>query len=237
MTAVEQCGGVENALPKAVMQMMRVNGLTRENVASHLQKYRLRQKKEHREDDDIFHEEDKYLACDNFGSKTPGSNKTNDCNQNENADEEFNNMSSRKASARHQHHHHHHHHRHHRHYRRGKGDGIQLRDTDVDKLDITKDDSGSYVGNHRISEDMRNKHDKSSKIFSKKDAVIKCKSKIHGASGEDNEELTRTTLKNNAAASVIDARDDIEIEKLKDTGEENTESLNNSARGPSAVDI
>eukprot|EP00878_Enallax_costatus_P035623 GHUV01039804.1.p1 GENE.GHUV01039804.1~~GHUV01039804.1.p1 ORF type:complete len:217 (+),score=96.17 GHUV01039804.1:1-651(+) len=33
--------GVDKAVPKTIMQMMKVEGLTRENVASHLQKYRL----------------------------------------------------------------------------------------------------------------------------------------------------------------------------------------------------
>ncbi|KAL5973392.1 PHO85 cyclin-1 [Asimina triloba] len=33
--------GVKNAFPKTIMQLMNVEGLTRENVASHLQKYRL----------------------------------------------------------------------------------------------------------------------------------------------------------------------------------------------------
>ncbi|CAI9112369.1 OLC1v1012815C1 [Oldenlandia corymbosa var. corymbosa] len=33
--------GIKNAVPKTIMQLMSVNGLTRENVASHLQKYRL----------------------------------------------------------------------------------------------------------------------------------------------------------------------------------------------------
>ncbi|CAN8317772.1 unnamed protein product [Cochlearia groenlandica] len=33
--------GIENAVPKTIMQLMSVQGLTRENVASHLQKYRL----------------------------------------------------------------------------------------------------------------------------------------------------------------------------------------------------
>mmetsp|Transcript_20045 Transcript_20045/g.65322 ORF Transcript_20045/g.65322 Transcript_20045/m.65322 type:complete len:165 (-) Transcript_20045:37-531(-) len=33
--------GVETAVPKTIMQLMNVDGLTRENVASHLQKYRL----------------------------------------------------------------------------------------------------------------------------------------------------------------------------------------------------
>ncbi|XP_020585843.1 transcription factor PCL1-like [Phalaenopsis equestris] len=33
--------GVKNAVPKTIMQLMNVDGLTRENVASHLQKYRL----------------------------------------------------------------------------------------------------------------------------------------------------------------------------------------------------
>ncbi|KAK1426804.1 hypothetical protein QVD17_15484 [Tagetes erecta] len=33
--------GVKNAVPKTIMQLMNVEGLSRENVASHLQKYRL----------------------------------------------------------------------------------------------------------------------------------------------------------------------------------------------------
>ncbi|KAL4376270.1 hypothetical protein GQ457_02G040010 [Hibiscus cannabinus] len=33
--------GINNAVPKTIMQLMSVDGLTRENVASHLQKYRL----------------------------------------------------------------------------------------------------------------------------------------------------------------------------------------------------
>ncbi|XP_072995671.1 transcription factor BOA-like [Typha latifolia] len=37
--------GIKNAMPKAIMEMMNVEGLTRENVASHLQKYRLYRKR------------------------------------------------------------------------------------------------------------------------------------------------------------------------------------------------
>ena len=33
--------GINAAVPKTIMQLMNVEGLTRENVASHLQKYRL----------------------------------------------------------------------------------------------------------------------------------------------------------------------------------------------------
>lgn len=33
--------GIKNAVPKTIMQLMNIDGLTRENVASHLQKYRL----------------------------------------------------------------------------------------------------------------------------------------------------------------------------------------------------
>ena len=32
--------GVKNAVPKTILQLMNVEGMTRENVASHLQKYR-----------------------------------------------------------------------------------------------------------------------------------------------------------------------------------------------------
>ncbi|KAL7607549.1 hypothetical protein Lser_V15G15144 [Lactuca serriola] len=39
--------GVKNVVPKMIMQMMNVEGLTRENVASHLQKYRLYVKRMH----------------------------------------------------------------------------------------------------------------------------------------------------------------------------------------------
>lgn len=38
--------GVEKAVPKTIMQIMNVDGLTRENVASHLQKYRLQLKRQ-----------------------------------------------------------------------------------------------------------------------------------------------------------------------------------------------
>lgn len=33
--------GMKNAVPKTILRMMNVEGMTRENVASHLQKYRL----------------------------------------------------------------------------------------------------------------------------------------------------------------------------------------------------
>ncbi|KAH7277462.1 hypothetical protein KP509_39G052700 [Ceratopteris richardii] len=39
--------GIKNAVPKTIMQLMNVDGLTRENVASHLQKYRLHLKRTH----------------------------------------------------------------------------------------------------------------------------------------------------------------------------------------------
>ena len=44
--AVEKLG-VKTAVPKAIMKIMDVEGLTRENVASHLQKYRLQLKRAH----------------------------------------------------------------------------------------------------------------------------------------------------------------------------------------------
>merc|ERR1712057_110954 len=37
--------GVDQAVPKAIMESMNVKGITRENVASHLQKYRAQLKK------------------------------------------------------------------------------------------------------------------------------------------------------------------------------------------------
>lgn len=33
--------GLKNAVPKSILSLMNVDGMTRENVASHLQKYRL----------------------------------------------------------------------------------------------------------------------------------------------------------------------------------------------------
>ena len=44
--SVDKCGGLDHALPKAIMKHMGLGGLTRENVASHLQKYRMRLKRE-----------------------------------------------------------------------------------------------------------------------------------------------------------------------------------------------
>jgi len=45
LAAIDRCGGIQKASPKAIMKDMNVDGLTRENVASHLQKYRMRLKK------------------------------------------------------------------------------------------------------------------------------------------------------------------------------------------------
>ncbi|XP_047331683.1 transcription factor BOA-like [Impatiens glandulifera] len=39
--------GIQNAVPNTIIQMMNVEGLTRDNVASHLQKYRLYLNKKH----------------------------------------------------------------------------------------------------------------------------------------------------------------------------------------------
>ncbi|KAL4420360.1 hypothetical protein ABPG77_006167 [Micractinium sp. CCAP 211/92] len=50
LESVEKVGGVDRALPKAVMKEMGVAGLTRENVASHLQKHRMRLKREEEEE-------------------------------------------------------------------------------------------------------------------------------------------------------------------------------------------
>lgn len=38
--------GMKNAVPKTILRMMNVDGMTRENVASHLQKYRLHLKRQ-----------------------------------------------------------------------------------------------------------------------------------------------------------------------------------------------
>jgi len=51
LLAVDTCGGVDKSLPKAIMKEMGVEGLTRENVASHLQKHRMRLKKGEGEED------------------------------------------------------------------------------------------------------------------------------------------------------------------------------------------
>ena len=40
MNAVNHLG-IKHAVPKTILQLMNVEGMTRENVASHLQKYRL----------------------------------------------------------------------------------------------------------------------------------------------------------------------------------------------------
>ncbi|KNA08357.1 hypothetical protein SOVF_163340 [Spinacia oleracea] len=65
--------GIDKAVPKTIMEMMNVEGLTRENVASHLQKYRLYLKRMEglssegqsnpRRDTPMF-------DCDGFGSMT-----------------------------------------------------------------------------------------------------------------------------------------------------------------------
>ncbi len=41
MCAQNGAQGIKNAVPKTILQLMNVEGMTRENVASHLQKYRL----------------------------------------------------------------------------------------------------------------------------------------------------------------------------------------------------
>ncbi|GAB4827489.1 hypothetical protein Ancab_034373 [Ancistrocladus abbreviatus] len=51
--------GIDKAVPKTIMEMMNVEGLTRENVASHLQKYRLYLKRV------------EGLSSDHQGSSTP----------------------------------------------------------------------------------------------------------------------------------------------------------------------
>ncbi|KAF5771062.1 putative response regulator and transcription factor RR-A-type family [Helianthus annuus] len=41
MAAVNQLGGIDKAVPKKILELMNVAGISTENVASHLQKYRL----------------------------------------------------------------------------------------------------------------------------------------------------------------------------------------------------
>lgn len=45
--------GIDKAVPKKILELMDVEGLTRENVASHLQKYRLYLKKTSKLDDGV----------------------------------------------------------------------------------------------------------------------------------------------------------------------------------------
>ena len=59
--------GIKNAVPKTIMQLMNVEGLTRENVASHLQKYRLYLKRIQ----GLTTEEDPYSSSDQLFSSTP----------------------------------------------------------------------------------------------------------------------------------------------------------------------
>ena len=44
MSAVHHLG-IDSAVPKSILQLMNVDGMTRDNVASHLQKYRLHLKR------------------------------------------------------------------------------------------------------------------------------------------------------------------------------------------------
>ena len=59
--------GIDQATPKQILRLMNVEGLTRENVASHLQKYRAKQK---RAEDDA---KQKKAGCSH-----PGSEATNE---------------------------------------------------------------------------------------------------------------------------------------------------------------
>ncbi|KAK9792669.1 hypothetical protein WJX73_004929 [Symbiochloris irregularis] len=60
--AVNQLG-LKNAVPKTIMQLMGVEGLTRENVASHLQKYRLQLRKDGKDVDGNDDEDDHQNAA------------------------------------------------------------------------------------------------------------------------------------------------------------------------------
>ena len=138
LDAVGRCGGVEHALPKAVMREMAVNGLTRENVASHLQKYRLRQRKEDAEADNLLensplgvlrtdskNKEDlddamEHLAADEAGEVDHLEDNEDARRQDEMREEEMNNFADKRQSRRH--HHYHHHRRHRYHHRLHDGD-------------------------------------------------------------------------------------------------------------------
>lgn len=63
--------GIEKAVPKTIMEMMNVEGLTRENVASHLQKYRLYLKRMEglsNEGHSVPRRPPTFFECDGFGS-------------------------------------------------------------------------------------------------------------------------------------------------------------------------
>uniref|UniRef100_A0A061R2D3 Two-component response regulator arr1 n=1 Tax=Tetraselmis sp. GSL018 TaxID=582737 RepID=A0A061R2D3_9CHLO len=67
--AVNQLG-LKNAVPKTIMQLMNVEGLTRENVASHLQKYRLSLKRNEKAEGEATHGDSADVAGGNAGSNT-----------------------------------------------------------------------------------------------------------------------------------------------------------------------
>lgn len=63
--------GIDKAVPKTIMEMMNVEGLTRENVASHLQKYRLYLKRMEGLSSDSHsgsRRDSPLFECDGFGS-------------------------------------------------------------------------------------------------------------------------------------------------------------------------
>ncbi|KAL2928025.1 Transcription factor LUX [Bienertia sinuspersici] len=65
--------GIDKAVPKTIMEMMNVGGLTRENVASHLQKYRLYLKRNEGLPNDghsVSRRDQSLFECEGFGSMT-----------------------------------------------------------------------------------------------------------------------------------------------------------------------
>lgn len=78
--AVNQLG-VDRAVPKTIMQIMNVEGLTRENVASHLQKYRL-QRKKHRTTTDTRSNNDKAENSCSMGQPESHSEQADGADQN-----------------------------------------------------------------------------------------------------------------------------------------------------------
>ncbi|KAL3850648.1 hypothetical protein ACJIZ3_012530 [Penstemon smallii] len=108
--------GLKNAVPKTIMQLMNVEGLTRENVASHLQKYRLYVKRMQGLSDEGPSPSDHLFAStplpsfNESSSGNGGNNSHNNSNKNSNHHVGMQMMMGNVNSEGGFHHHHHHHH-------------------------------------------------------------------------------------------------------------------------------